>query len=137
MEPADDGGGRDAEGASKPAQARTLLVGAQDLLLALLCVAVGGRVLAALTPASVTKVLLLAVIGGDAVFDDIVASTVAAGDDFGNHVLTLTRRSHHSSLAHYRNENVGWHDRKILYVRWVDDKRLALENCRIDGLLFG
>jgi len=39
----------------------------------------------------VTKVLLLAVIGGEAVLDEIVASTVAAGDDFDNHALTLTR----------------------------------------------
>jgi hypothetical protein len=111
FEPANDRGGRDAEGAPEPAQARSLLVSAQDLLLALLGVAVGRGVFATLTPAGVTKVLLLAIIWGEAVFDDIVASAMRAGDAFGNHALTLTRRSHHSSLVHYRSfftsEGVG------------------------------
>jgi hypothetical protein len=49
----------------------------------------------------VTEILLLAVIWGDAVFDDIVAPAMRTGDDFGNHILTLTRHFHHSSLAHY------------------------------------
>jgi hypothetical protein len=61
--------------------------------------------LAALSPASVTEILLLAVIWGDAVFDDIVDSAVAADNDFGNHMLTLARQSHHSSLVHYRGIN--------------------------------
>src|SRR5215207_393814 len=101
FEPADDGGGRDAEGSPESAQARALLVSTQDLLLALLGVAVGGRIFAALTPAGATEVLLLAVIGGEAVFDEIVASAVSAVDDFGNHTLILARHSHHSSLVHY------------------------------------
>jgi hypothetical protein len=40
-----------------------------------------GRVLATLTPANVTEVLLLAVMGGEAVLDDIFAFAVAAGDN--------------------------------------------------------
>ncbi len=100
FEPAYDRGGRDAEGAPEPAQARTLLVGAQDLFFALLGVAVGIGIFAALTPAGVTEVLLLAVVGGEAVFDEIVTSAVAASDDVGNHILTLTRYSRHSSVAH-------------------------------------
>ena len=44
---------------------------------------------------------MLAVIGGDAVFDHIVTSAVAAGNDFGNHALTLAGHPHHSRLVHY------------------------------------
>jgi hypothetical protein len=102
IEPAYDRGGRHTEGAPQPTQTRTFLVGVQDLLLALLSVAVGGRILSALTTAGVTEVLLLAIVGGEAVLDDIVASAVTASDDFGNHILTLTRHSRHSSVAHYQ-----------------------------------
>jgi len=91
VEPAYDRGGRDAEGAPEPTQTRSLLVGAKSLFLALIGVAVGGRVLAALTPAGMAEVLLLAVIGGEAVFDDIVAPAVRTGIDFCNHFLSLTR----------------------------------------------
>ena len=45
----------------------------------------GRRIFAALTPAGVTEVLVLAVIRGEAVFGEIVASAVAASDDLGNH----------------------------------------------------
>jgi hypothetical protein len=31
----------------------------------------------------------------------MVAPTMSTGDDFGNHILTLTPHSRHSSLAHY------------------------------------
>ena len=102
FEPADDRGGRDAEGAPESPQAGSLLVGAKDLLLALLGVAVGRRIFTALTPASVTEILLLAVIGRDTILDEIVASAVAAVDDFGNRALTLTCRPYHSRLAHYQ-----------------------------------
>src|SRR5215203_3248825 len=114
FEPADDGGGRDAEGSPESAQARALLVSTQDLLLALLGVAVGGRIFAALTPAGATEVLLLAVIGGEAVFDEIVASAVSAVDDFGNHTLILARHSHHSSLVHYPSPKPKHQSRELL-----------------------
>jgi Pentapeptide repeats (8 copies) len=54
-----------------------------------------------------TKVFLLAVIGGEAVFDEIVAPAMRTADDFGNHALTLTSHSRHSSLAHYLNTNLS------------------------------
>lgn len=57
-----------------------------------------------MTPAGVTEVLLLAVVGGEAVLGYIRRfRTVAAGDDFDNHELTLARHSHHLSLTHYPN----------------------------------
>ena len=94
---------REAEGAPEPTQARTLLISTQeDLpLCALLGVFVGGRILAALAPARVTEEVLLGVIGGEADLDEIVASTVAAVDNFGNHALILARHSYHSRLVHY------------------------------------
>src|SRR3954467_14343149 len=82
-------------------KARTLLVSTKDLFLALLGVAVRGRVLAALAPTGMTKILLLAVIGSEAILDDVIAPAMKTGNDFGNHVLTLTHHSYHSSLAHY------------------------------------
>ncbi len=73
FDPANDRGGRDTEGALEPPEARSLLVGAKDLFLTLLGVAVGRRILTALTSACVAQILLLAVIGGEAVFDEIWA----------------------------------------------------------------
>src|SRR3712207_2081000 len=90
FEPAYDGGGRDAEGASEPAQARAFLVGAQDLLLALLGVAVRRRSPPALATAGVAEAPLLAVVGREAVLYDVGAAAMAAGDRFGNHANTLT-----------------------------------------------
>ncbi len=74
---------------------------AGSLLYALLGVAVGRRILAALTSASVAEVFLLTVIGSETVLDDVLAATMRTADDFRNHALTLTHRSHHSRLTHY------------------------------------
>ncbi len=51
-----------------------------------------------------TKALVLAVVigGEEAVVEDIVRPAMRRGDDFCDHVLTPTRHSRHSSLAHYR-----------------------------------
>ena len=90
IEPAYDRGGRHTEGAPQPTQTRTFLVGVQDLLLALLSVAVGGRILSALTTAGVTEVPLLGVVGRAAVLYDVGAGAMAAGDRFCNHSHTLS-----------------------------------------------
>lgn len=46
-----------------------------------------------MTSAGVAEILLLAVIGCDAVLDDIGAGAVRTGDDFSNHALTLAHCS--------------------------------------------
>jgi hypothetical protein len=101
FEPAYDRGGRHTEGAPEPPKTRSFLVGAQDLLLALLGVAVGRRILPTLTTAGVTEVLLLGVVGSEAVLYDVGAAAMATGDCLGNHANTLTQLIHHSHLAHY------------------------------------
>src|SRR5262245_16116067 len=88
FEPADQRGTRDTKGAREGAQARALLIRTQNLIAAFEGIGMWRRVLAALTVAGTTAILLFAVWGA-AIFGELLAATMGAAHCERNQAMLL------------------------------------------------